>query len=209
MEDEATPAILREIRRSIAALHDEVGELKKSTARLVEALEAEYRVRDRLETLQKERDKERHEELEEALGSIGKQVDDGLDDLKARHENAATYLRDLPERLLNHVEKKVYELRTAKWEALQAGAPVAMPQRDPTPPFGTSLQTYREQTGKIAVANPADDDDVTLTPAQQRGLAKVALKAWHWARWVLLPAAGGGVLKAIEAIVNAVRHAGH
>lgn len=208
MDDEATPAILREIRRSIAALHNEVGELKKSTSRLVEALEAEYRVRDKIEELQKEREDERREKLEEVLGDIGKQVDDGIDDLKQRLENAGTSMRELPDRLLTHIEKKIYELRSARWEALQAGAPVAMPGRDQTPPFGTSLQTYREQTGKIAVANPAEDD-ASITPAQQRVLFKVLKDTWHWARWVLLPAAGGGLLKAIEAVVTAVKHAGH
>jgi hypothetical protein len=206
MEDEATPAVLREILRKIVALHDEVGRLEKISTRLVEAIESEYRIRDRLEALQKDREDERHEKLEDALGDLGKQVDESIDDLKTRHENAAVYLRDLPDKLLTHVEKKIYELRTARWDALQSGAPVAMPGRDQTPPFGTSLQTYREQTGKIAVAAP---DDVTLTPAQQRGLAKIAISVWYWARWVLLPAAGGGVLKAIEAIVNAVRHSGH
>jgi hypothetical protein len=91
---------------------------------------------------------------------------------------------------------------------MQAGAPVAMPSRDVTPPFGTSLQTYREQTGRIAVPTPADDD-ITLTPAQQRGLGRALKAAWHWGRYVLLPGGGIGLWKGIEAIINAVRHAGH
>jgi hypothetical protein len=165
--------LLREVLRKL-------DDLETGVTRLVEAIEADDKYRERLEKLaEKERD-DRHE-----------QVEDALNDLRQRIENVGAGMRDLPgairempERLLQHVKKTVYELRTAEWQALQAGVMTTpMPARDPTP------LPYREQTGKIAVPAPAADD-IVLTPAQQRGLVKVVVVVWKWGRWALLPAAG-------------------
>lgn len=161
--------MLREVLRKL-------DDLETSLVRLVDQLEADDKYRARLEKLsEKERD-DRHEKLEDALADLRGRVENvgaGMRDLPAA-------IREMPERLLQHVKKTVYELRTAEWQALQAGVLTA---RDPTPP------PYREPTGKIAVPAPSADD-IVLTPAQQRGLVKVVVVVWKWGRWALLPAAG-------------------
>lgn len=210
-DDEMVQAILRELRRMLEAVHAEVGKLNTSTTRLVEALEAEYKYRDRFETLQRERENEQHEELEEALDDLHELVekqrienDRTLDDLRQRVENAGASMRELPERILQLIEKEIYKLRSARWEALQSTS-----EREVTTPPG-GAQAYRE-TGKIAVAAP-DPEDVSLTPAQQRGLVLVAKRAtnvaWKWGRWTLLPGAGW-LAKWLHELFSATKNIGH
>jgi hypothetical protein len=165
-------ALLNEILTGQRTLRRELDEVTSSLAALVRDLEQEDRLQDR-------QDRAEEREREKLLEAVG--------DLRQRVENIGASLRDLPERLVATVERKIYELRTARWEAAQAGV-----QRDPTPAYGTQLPaTYREQTGKIAVANPnTGDDDMVLTPGQQRGIIKVAKVAWRVGRW---PALAGTV----------------
>lgn len=182
--------ILREVLRKI-------DDLENGVTRLVGQLEADARYRDRLEALAKEARDDRHEQLEEAIS-----------DLRQRIENTGASMRDLPERLLNFIEKEIYKLRTARYEAMQVGAaPVPLPGRGDPTPQPLQLPPHREQTGKIAVAAP-EPDDVTLTPAQQRGIARVAVIVWRWSKWVLLPVVGG-LVEWLRHLIAAMKHTGH
>ncbi len=175
----------RELLRQVLRKLDE---LETGVTRLVGAIEAEDQYRERVEKLlEKERD-DRHEQLETALG-----------DLKLRVENAGASMREMPERLLQHVKKTIYELRSAEWEARQAGA---MGAAEHTP---LQLPPYREQTGKIATAR-SESDEIALTPAQQRGIVSIAATAWRWGRWVLLPMIGGAAKWIHELVSKSIGH---
>jgi hypothetical protein len=172
-------AMLREVLENQRLERRRVDEIESSVAAIARSLEQDDRLQERLERAEA---REREE--------LAKDVDD----VKQRVESIGAAMRGLPERTLQVVERKIYELRKERWETQQAGI-----HRDPTPPYGTQLgpqqgpQPYREQTGKIAVAQP-EPEDLALTPAQQRGLVKLAKTAWTVGRWPALSAAVGGTL---------------
>lgn len=178
-------AILREVMSDLRTQRREIAEIESSVTAIAKSLEDEDRRQER-----RERDEERDRE----------KLTEAVDALTQRVENIGVSMRDFPDRMLQHIEKKVYELRTARWEALQAGV-----QREMTPPYGTPMPPqYREQTGKIAVAAP---DDFSLTPAQQRGLAKLAKRVWEVGRWPALAAgAGGGAVALFHKIMHMLGH---
>jgi len=182
--EEALRSILTQQRET----RQEIDDLASSLGRLVKELDAD----DRREERVAERDERERDKLYKSL-----------DDLKQRIENVGAGMRDMPERMLATIEKKIYELRVARWEALQAGvanepAPLMPPpvRRDPTGPYAIGNASERLQR--------VDDDD-SLTPAQQRKLFHVFARSWRWVRWVLLPAVGAGV----HHLVELIRHIGH
>jgi hypothetical protein len=151
-----------------------------------------------------EQDDRLQERLERAEAREREELAKDVDDVKQRVEGIGAALRGLPEKTaregLRAIEHKINEWRTAKYEAMQAGM-----LRDPTPPMGTQLP-YREQTSKIAVAAP-EPEDLSLTPAQQRGLVKVAKKVWLFGRWPALAAgAGGGAVALWQKLMHLFGH---
>jgi hypothetical protein len=185
--EEDTKEMLRVILQAQRDQRQETVDLNRNLARLVRELETDERREDR--------DGERQERERERL-------DKSLEDQTKRIENIGASLRDLPDRLLIVIEKKIYELRVARWEALQAGVPNEPAPLMPAP-------TYREPTGRIRALSPRDeDDDESLAPtrAQQRWLWRTAARQWTWFRWTL-PAWGA---EAVHRIYDVVRHAvGH
>lgn len=156
---------IKGLRQEVSNLASEIDGATRQVASLVRQLEQDDHLRERADAAEeRERDK-RHEELLEALERIRKSS-----------EATGTYLRDLPDKLLRHVERKIYELRIARYEARQAGVqnePALLPPA-PTTPAG------REPTGKIIAQIEGKDESTALTPAQQRGLVKVVRKVWEY-----------------------------
>jgi hypothetical protein len=118
-----------------------------------------------------------------------------------RHKALVRLIKELPDRLLIHIERKIYELRIERHKAREAGY---LNEAAPLPP----PPTPREPTGKV-LAIP-DTDSIALTPAQQRGLWGLTLKAWRY-KW---HGVGGAVglhylIEQGAKVVEWLRHLGH
>lgn len=151
------------IENELRSLRQEIDGVASSLTGLVRALEQEDRLRERVELAEeRERDK-RHDDILQQLEVI-----------KRSSEAVGMALRDLPDRLLNHVEKKIYELRIARYEANQSGF---ANEPAPLPP----VPTRRDATSKIiALVEGKEEGSVALTAAQQKGLVKVVKKVWDY-----------------------------
>lgn len=150
------------VENELRSLRQEVDELAGSITQFVRLLEQDNRLRERAESAEEKELDRRHEFLIETL-----------DGIKRSSEAVGVALRDLPDRLLNHIEKKIYELRVARYEAQQAGVanePAPLP-----PPPGR-----RDPTSKVIAMVEGKDDDVALTAAQQRGIVKIVKKVWDY-----------------------------
>lgn len=186
MADEDIKETLRLILQMQRDQRQEIDDLSTSLVRLVKELD----INDRREEREGEREERAREKLYETI-----------DGLTQRIENVGASLRDLPEKLLAVIEKKIYELRIARWEALQAGA---ANEAGPLP-------SYREPTGKFApggtgrIQRIEPEDDLSLTPAQQRGIFGIFRAAWRH-KWTI----GGVTLLEIgHRVYEWVRGFGH
>lgn len=169
-----------------------VDEQSTNLTRLVRALEQDDRLRERADAAAQKESDRRHEALLEAL-----------DVIRRSNEAIGVALRDLPERCVRFVEAKIYELRTAKWEAQRAGVPTE-PALLPPPPV------HREPTGKIiALVEGRDPESVALTAAQQRWIVRAGEALWKWK----VVHVGGGMILAhwiwerAYALVEFLKHA--
>jgi hypothetical protein len=120
------------------------------------------------------------------------------DERDDRHKALVRMMREMPDRLLSHIERKIYELRIARWEARKAGLENE-PAPLPPPP------TYREPTGKVPLP-PKDDDSILPTPAQQRWLARMGERAWKY-KGHLFWGSALGISHAWHWIAEAIKHA--
>lgn len=183
---------LRSIRQELSLLVQQVSQLTRNTDQqgteldqlagvltgLVRNLEQDDQLRERAERFDTEERDKRHKSVVDSLELIAKAI-----------ETLATKQRDLPEALLDHVERKIYELRIARYDAKQAGVSNE-PAPLPPPP------THRDPTGKITLpvnlppALPAhEDDSIAPTAAQQKWLVEKG--KWLLARkWRII---GGGI----------------
>lgn len=189
-EDEIQQS-MREVIRVGRDNQRQIDDLTAAVGRLVKAIEQDDHFRERSERAEAEERDKRH-----------KQIADAVEDLTTRFENLASHHRDMPGTMLQHIEKKIYELRTARWEALQAG-------RETTPSFGTQLPgaAHRENTGKIAVALARADDTRPFARAHRDGEPRniqeivgggaiwIAQKSW---KLVLTAGASGGLIQLLH-----------
>jgi hypothetical protein len=182
--DEAVKVILREeletLRREQRLVLRKIEEIEGGVAAIARSLEQE----DRLQERQERAEEREREKLIEAVDNLREYL---RDDLQVRIEGIGTGLRNLPESILQLIEREIYKLRRARWDA---GEPLP---REPTPPFGTQLPPRNEPTGKIAVAAP-EADELLLTPGQQRGLVKLVKTAWGHGKWHALAVGLGGTV---------------
>jgi hypothetical protein len=170
----------------------------------VRNMEQDDRLRERAELHdQRERDK-RHKEIVDVLERIERIC--GV--TKIANEAIAEALRDLPERVVDNVERKIYDLRVARWEAREAGVENAIPALLPMPPSSKGEQ--REPTERVLKIIRGDEDDDSIAPT--KGQRKLLGKLWkykmhiatgvlalghvieHWGRllWEALKIAAGG-----------------
>lgn len=182
---------LKRVSQEVSDLAQEVDGLGRQLTKLVGALEQDDHLRERAEAAEERERDDRHEEILKALKEI-------KDACKAM----AAYARDLPERVVRHVERKIYELRVARFEAQQAGV-----QNEPALLPPVPMPPAREPTAKVIAQIEGKDESAALTPAQQRGLAKLIKKAWDYKFHV-----GGGIVGAhwlwerAAAIVGWLKH---
>lgn len=165
-----------------------VANLERGITSLVRTIEQDDNLRDRAERAeQRERD-DNHDKLVELI----------REDLVPRVESVAKSLRGLPAAVLDHTERKIYDLRTARWEATQSGVQNEPPLLPPPP-------HRREPTGKVAVARRDVNDettgvfDIKHTDGEKRALKEliggIALHAWHkGGKWVTAIGSGGGLI---------------
>lgn len=189
MEEDIREA-LRSIQQAQRDQRREIDDLASSLVRLVRGIEQDERADERAE---RSRENERDKLIE------------ALEELKDAVENVGVSMRNLPETLLNTIEKKIYELRTARFEALQAGV-----ANEPAPLF--PAPTHRDPTGRFRVP-PAhalppheEEDALVLTPQQQRGIRRWFAEHWKWVRYTVPPA----LLEIGHRVYDAIKHAiGH
>ncbi len=202
MDDETRRAFGRS-ETAQETIRKELDELTSAVTRLVRELDDDDKYREKVE----QRDAREADEVRERLFKE-------IADLRQRIENIGASMRDLPEALLRTIEKKIYELRVARYEALQAGvsneAPPLLPapmRRDPTGRIRVGdesgqFQRIDEPQTRLQPIEP-DDGDV-LTPQQQRGIKRWVGRNWHWFL------GGGGVLAFLKSLYDAIKHSiGH
>jgi len=181
-EDEVREA-LRSIQQTQRETRQEIDDLASSLARLVKELEQENRIR------------ERGDRADE------KEADQRYGDLRDRVEAIGVAMRDLPRLVFQAVEREIYVLRTARYEALKAGV-----SNEPAPlPF---LPSAQEASGPIAVAVPvavAPRSDQTAPYAlhhrdgEKREVKEIVGGAVMWVtvrtwKWVAASTVGGGLV---------------
>lgn len=161
----------------------ELDQLTSEITKFVKSLEYDERLRNRAEDRDERDRNKQHDALTKALEDLAEQIGG----LKVQVEGVGVALRDLPDRLLNHVEKKIYELRLARWEALQAGV---QNEPSPLPP----APTRREPTGKILTQIAGkEEDEGALTPAEHNAIVKLVVRVWKWKFHII----GGGSVVAL------------
>jgi hypothetical protein len=165
--DEETRTAFTTAHRKMGELQQDVDGLSRQVTRLVDQLDQDDELADRTHRVEREERDQHRRMLNETLIVLGAQ----MKDLQARVENMGQAMRDLPTRVLAKVEKEVYKLRIARWEANQ---PPKADEPMPLPP-----PQRGDPTGRITVPQgvPIVDDhsaSLALTPAQQRGLWKAA-----------------------------------
>jgi hypothetical protein len=126
--------IQREIHAALHELLKGIDAIASNVAHLARSLEQEDRLRERAERADATERDDRHDAV--------------IRTLKALHERLDDLHKTLPSETLTTIEKKIYELRIARWEAQQAGVGEPMPM----PPVG-----YREPTNKFASARRDDE----------------------------------------------------
>jgi hypothetical protein len=151
---------------------NELYELAKSLEALKAAL-AEDNHRRQIEAIRLEQ--RRDDERRELIGL--------LERLRNGIEAQGRGLEDLPSRQLAHIEKKIYELRVARYEASKAGVEGALPLPLPAAHFEITEHTQQ-------VALHRKDDDIVVPGAVVRAAGWVARRGWP----ILVAVAGGGAL---------------
>lgn len=150
------------VDNELRSLRQEVDALGSTVTQLVRALEQDDRLRERSDLIdQRERDR-RHQEILTALEKIAKS-----------YEAVGMSLRDLPERCVRYVEKKILDLRTEKYEAQRAGVMVEPALLPPAP-------SVREPTSKIIALIEGKDDSAALTAGQQRAIVRAGKWLWKY-----------------------------
>lgn len=200
--DDETRRAFRQIQQDLNENRTEIDALTGSITRLVRGLDEEDERQSRIDK------RERDDQEESRKRLFGK-----FEELEQRVENIGTGLRDLPEKLLATVEKKIYELRIERHEARLAGVANEPAPLLPPPTYREPPPTYREPTGRFqvppaapALPLPAPDDEadaLALSPRTQRKIRQWVIAHWKW-----------GVVSALLAdagrwIYTLIKNAGH
>ena len=192
---------------SVGRLRDTVehsiAHLEQSITHLVRTIEQDDQLRERAERAeQRERD-DNHDQLLELL----------REDLIPRIENVAKNMRGLPAAVLDHTERKVYELRTARWELTRASGVTEAELLDQG-----RLPAHREpSTGRIAVARRDVTDETTgvfdlkHTDGEKRAIKQfvggIALHLWdRGGKWFVAIGGGAGAWHALLKLLEFLRH---
>jgi len=152
---------LRELRGEIRAQRLESDNLTRMISGLVRELEQDNKLQARADEAEDEIEKRRYDALLAALEKIAD-----------TNKTVAQALEDLPDRVLDRIQKRIYDLRQAEHYARKAGVPVPYPlDPPPSPP--------RESTQKVlAMIEGKGEDSILPTPAQKKALSWLAKKLW-------------------------------
>jgi DNA repair exonuclease SbcCD ATPase subunit len=169
--------ILETLRQNQRADRRQLDEIESSVAAVARSFEQEDRLQERQERAEAR-------EREQAAAELA--------DIKQRVENFGMSMRDMPEKCLAAIEKRIDDYRRAKYEASLV-----------TPSAGAYSMQLREPSTKIAVARRDVDDitgvfDRTHTDGERRAVKEfvggIALHAWkRGGKWVAATVSGGGL----------------
>lgn len=134
-----TEQMQRELLTKMNEIQGEVDSLSRALERFIKSTDKFEEDRDKYESRLREWDQ-----------ANDKRVLELLEDLIQRVEGIGKAHRDLPDKLLHHVERTIYSLRIARYEALQAGV-ANEPAPLPPPPL------IREATGKFKIVAEETD----------------------------------------------------
>jgi len=178
-------AVLHEMQKD---LRRETGEIVDAVNRLVKALEYDDRRRECDDERAEERAERDHDKLIEAIGTLAQHV-----------ENNGKSLRELPERILQVIEKEIYKLRTARYEAQQAlNEPLPLPPanyREPTGQHVALARTDVEEHTKPFARHHVDGEKRTVDEWIGGAVLWGVKKGWPWAVTAL---SGGGLVELLH-----------
>jgi len=212
--DERLEKLLRELIDDVRNSKGSVDDLNRNIARLLRTVDedAEREARNAREEAER---RQRHEaSTRNAMSLRDDFIVKAVGEVKQAVEGVGSSMRDMPVRLLQTVEKKIYELRIARWELQKQqqqllgtgydenGEPLPLPPPPARPPTG-----QHEVTAQIQVAHARTDirEDEHTKPFARRHndgtprtaheivgnvVVFVASKSW---KWVAATSAGAGL----------------
>jgi len=180
--DQGVARLRETVDRSISGL-------EQSITHLVRSIEQEDRLRDRADRAEaRERD-----ELRQLIA----------DDLIPRIENLAKNLRGLPAAIVEHNERKIYEIHPALLSEAELLRQGRLPHRESTgQQVAVARRDVEEHTGVF---------DTKHTDGEKRAVKEfvggIALHLWHrGGKWAAAGGGGIGVYHAIKALFEFLRH---
>lgn len=207
--DERSEKLLREVIDEQRDLKGSVEDLNRNLARLIRTIDEDADREARSEREEAER-RARHElSTRNAMSVRDDAIVKAVGEVKQTVEEVGKALRNLPNKLLDTVEKKIYELRQARWELQQQqgflrdenNEPLPLPPPPTRPPTG-----QHDITGQLPAHARGDvrEDEHTKPFALQhrdgekRHIKEViggvvifaASKSW---RWIAATGAGAGL----------------